>query len=831
MRKLPLALACAAILGTTNAYAMGMGELQVRSYLNQPLQAEIPITDVRPADIEALSAHLADEAAFERAGLSRAALAGRIQLRVEGGKRPRIILSSERPLRDPALGVVVRLSGPDGTLVRDYAILLDPPGYQPVAPQHPQSRPTVRAEISAPVAATATSKTGLYGLPLESASRKTVPQQVIKDGIYPVAPGETLYHIAQGARPEGVSVQQAMDAIRRVNPQAFTRHGVLMADAKLRIPEAGELRRLAAEVAATPAQPPEISVQADAQPVGEVPAPSAAKAEPPAQDAAVLSEQAEPEAAPQEPRLAIVQPAPEAAPGRAEPAPVVGEVVSNAPSAGEGGASNAGSDLPLRVVEQIEAMRAENESLGQRMTTLDSQMQKMEEPLSLKDLQIKQLEKLLADAGVNPDAPGGSNKPVEQEEASLLGSLVNPVLLALGGMAALALAFFLGRARRRREGDAALEDARTHELVVPAASAAVAAAMAAPVAASEPAAVTEAMPSAVESLSAPAVDPQREALEEADVMLAYGLHDRALKVLDEAIARMPELPELQARKLRVLHEMGARDAFLHAAETYQNAFPLDDTWWPAIRALGESSYADAPLFGGHAKEPVVEMPVVEPPAAQDVIDEGAMIEPLADLPQVQASPVSIDTPVVQPAEEELMLPMHDLQLPGGTAPWGVVESEPEPLELPPLELDLPDASSIVDQAMADAPAMSATTVETPVAGEVAEARVEEVEPSVRPEPGPGISEDDLMILGIDLSSLQHDEPSSPTPAEAVEGALSVHDQAPASFDEQAAKLDIAQAFIDMSDDDNARILLDEVMREGNDFMRSRAREMLERMGA
>ncbi|MEW6765548.1 MAG: FimV/HubP family polar landmark protein [Pseudomonadota bacterium] len=847
MRKLPLALACAVILGTTNAHAMGMGELQVRSYLNQPLHAEIPISDVRSGDVDSLSVRLADDAAFERAGLSRAALAGRIQLRVEGGKRPRIILSSERPLRDPALGVVIQLSGPDGALVRDYAILLDPPGYQPVAPV---SRAPVVPAVPAEAAAVTAPKTGLYGLPTDASARKAPTSRVIKDGVYVVAAGDTLYSLAKSVRPDGVSVQQAMDAIQHANPQAFTSSGMLMADATVRIPDAAAMRRLAAEAPVKSVD----QVDSEAAAVTEVPADVVKEATP---VAAPATQQAEVVPAVQEARLAIVQPAPQAATAAGvEPAPVVGEVVAETPATGERVAP--GADMPVQMVEQIEAMRVENESLAQRISTLDSQMQKMEELLRLKDLQIKHLEQSLQDAGLTPGQPPAA-KPVEKEEPSLLPT----ALLAVGGLGAVVLAFFLGGMRRRREETAALEDARVLE---PAAVAPVAAATGAAVAVeqAEPAQAEEVMPSVAEAPPAPAMaNPHHDALEEADVMLAYGLHDRALKVLDDAISRLPADPELQARKLRVLHEMGDREGFLAAAEAFKASFPNDEAWWPSIRSLGESQYADAPLFGGQAAEPPLELPIVESPAAPEVIDMGSMVEPLESLPlpeEIQPEPVPSVAAASSSVDEELLLPIHNLQFPGGPAPLVAAEMEPEPLELPPLELDLSAASTVVEQAMAEADASAvlpeepgkAPETESVQAVEPLSADTADLEPVAKAEvatpevsPRMGISEDDLMMLGIDLSTLNHEEEGvaevvqEEVPAVALdlpqgevgEEGGSARDKVLASFDEQAAKLDIAQAFIDMSDDDNARALLDEVMREGNDFLRTRAKEMLERMGA
>jgi pilus assembly protein FimV len=48
-------------------------------------------------------------------------------------------------------------------------------------------------------------------------------------------------------------------------------------------------------------------------------------------------------------------------------------------------------------------------------------------------------------------------------------------------------------------------------------------------------------------------------------------------------------------------------------------------------------------------------------------------------------------------------------------------------------------------------------------------------------------------------------------------------------DEVATKLDLAQAYIDMGDNDGARDILKEVVTEGDDGQKSEAREMLSRL--
>ena len=52
----------------TNSLALGLGEITVNSFLNQPLQAEIEVISARPGEIDDLLVSLASREAFTRAG-------------------------------------------------------------------------------------------------------------------------------------------------------------------------------------------------------------------------------------------------------------------------------------------------------------------------------------------------------------------------------------------------------------------------------------------------------------------------------------------------------------------------------------------------------------------------------------------------------------------------------------------------------------------------------------------------------------------------------------------------------------------------------------------
>ena len=64
IRYLKLSLAMGLALGSSQAMALGLGQLQVKSGLNQPLVAEIPIFSAMPNELDSLDIRLASPEAL-----------------------------------------------------------------------------------------------------------------------------------------------------------------------------------------------------------------------------------------------------------------------------------------------------------------------------------------------------------------------------------------------------------------------------------------------------------------------------------------------------------------------------------------------------------------------------------------------------------------------------------------------------------------------------------------------------------------------------------------------------------------------------------------------
>ena len=116
------------LLLPTVAAALGLGELQVSSGLNQRLEGRIPLVAVSAEDIDSIRASLADAEALERAGIERSRFLLGLRFEVKrgaGGDHVRVY--SSESLREPVLRFIVEVAWPGGRALREYSLLLTPP--------------------------------------------------------------------------------------------------------------------------------------------------------------------------------------------------------------------------------------------------------------------------------------------------------------------------------------------------------------------------------------------------------------------------------------------------------------------------------------------------------------------------------------------------------------------------------------------------------------------------------------------------------------------------------------------------------------------------------
>jgi len=594
VRNLVLAIAAATALTSEMAYALGLGEVKLKSALNQPLVAEIELLDAKSLTPGEVVPVLASAEDFNRAGVDRQYFLTDLTftpvLRPDGKSIIRV--SSTKPVREPYLNFLIEVLWPSGRLLREYTLLLDPPLYSPeiaasAAPQLPVATPISR-QAAAPRAA---------NRPASAPAATTATGQGEQ---YKVTPNDTLWEIAERAR-QGGTVHQAMLAIQDLNPDAFIGGNInrMKNGQVLRLPTAEQVasRSQAEAIQQVAQQNASWRQAAGAAPAGTRQLDATQRG----------SAGASPARSEQGDSLRLV--APEAGSAKA------------GSEAGNGNDAAALRDKLAVTEENLDSSRRENLDLKDRLNDLQGQLDKLQRLMQMKDDQLAKLQAQLAtdgapagessapagetsaeanaepaaaapeaaaeaapdeadtdpaEAQVAPEAapvaePARAAKPEqtpaapavapvqpEAESPSYLDDLMaNPVLLGvLGGSALLLLLVGLMALSRRN----AMKEAELQESLLAENSSDTffvaahdrddehaAAALAEDEREMEP----------TDSLAAAGSDP----LAEADIYIAYGRFNQAADLLHNALNDEPQRSDLRLKLMEVYAELGDREGF------------------------------------------------------------------------------------------------------------------------------------------------------------------------------------------------------------------------------------------------------------------------------
>lgn len=376
VRKLAVALALAGGLGSGMAQALGLGEIELQSWLNEPLDAEISLRQSAGVDPGDVFVNVAPEAAYQRVGLERNQFLSKLKFEVVTGSDGNLAInvSSREPVREPYLNFLLELTWPNGRLMREYAVLVDPPVYA--------EESGVREQVSAPVSSAAsaparqTTTRSAESVRREAAVQRAPARGYQPDSFGPTGPSDTLWTIAQRMRPDSsVSMQQMMLAIQDLNPDAFIDGNInkLKRGQVLRAPTLDQIQSLTkAEANRVVARQNE-----EFQSPRPVDATRTAQAESaPAQAAGTAGADGTDEL-----KLLVAE---------EETSPRTDDEGGSAGGDGEqAGGADAGNAVAM---EELDATRRENEELSSRLQDMQEQVQTLQRLLELKNSQLAELQ-------------------------------------------------------------------------------------------------------------------------------------------------------------------------------------------------------------------------------------------------------------------------------------------------------------------------------------------------------------------------------------------------------------------------------------------------------
>lgn len=264
LRKLVLACGFASFALSNYASALGLGEVKLKSTLNQPLSAEVQLLDTKGLSPEQIIVALASSSDFERNGLDFVHFYTefRFEVALDNPGGPVVRITSRNPVREPYLNFLIEAKWTSGRLLREYTLLMDLPTFDDKAPQAVQAAPSSQSK---PTAAKATNNSADAAVAAEvqaavdAANREAKPDIIAEQdqpakkskvaaGTYgPVGGKDTLWDIALAVRPDSsTNVHQTMLALQRLNPEAFI-HGninLLKKGQVLRVPDSNEISSL-----------------------------------------------------------------------------------------------------------------------------------------------------------------------------------------------------------------------------------------------------------------------------------------------------------------------------------------------------------------------------------------------------------------------------------------------------------------------------------------------------------------------------------------------------------------------------------------------------------
>lgn len=871
------------------SHAAGLGRITVLSVLGQPLKAELEVTANRD-ETPSLVAKVAAPEAFRQAGIeySQALSTLRFSRDVkERGGRRYLEVTSDRPLNEPFIDMLVELSWASGRLVREYTFLLDPPDLAPKAPPVPMAAPVVRTE---PAMAKPAEKPAVMTIPAESRpapeSRPSAATPLRGKQAGPttgnsraVVYGDTLGRIAAQAKPEGVSLDQMLVALFRSNKDAFVGDNMnrLMAGKILSIPDA----ETASQVSASEARQEIVAQAADFNAYRKRLAAAAAATEPTGD-----------------------QGAKQAASGKI--APKIEDKVLQA----------TGKDK--LEVSRTETRDAKGKPLQGRIATLEEDLVSRDRALKEASSRIAELEKNLGDlkmlaemksqegaklqqqaqaaspvpaeakkpdvpapvpaaAPVEAAKPADTAKPADEAKPTEAAVAVKPAEVAkpqpkkkvapppppppepdfieenaplvFGGGAVLALLFgWLGFSTYRKKRAAAAEANSTIAETDLSAHSVFSTTSIAP-----PPSEQEASQFSSTGVGMAAHQEPVDPVVEADTFLAFGREAQAEEILLDALKTEPQRQAIHMKLLTIYSARKSTSQFESVATELYSLTGGNGTDWEKASAMGAALDPENPLYGSAGSSGQEEAPAEAdmtsttilraatvapdqpPPVADEVApapDPGAGLDFDLDIgtaaadSEAETSGVAASEPEVAGLDFDLDLGTPEAEPSADAAPQAAAASADVVLDI---DFDMPVTESAppTSDASADMPATPAATVAD--SGSVDFEFDLGTADSSASEALPGMSIDipaaEPGPAPLDLGDISLELDAGPT-AEAAEPAAGDAADNP----EVVTKLELAAAYAEMGDKDGARELLQEALAEGSPAQQTVARAKLDSLG-
>lgn len=746
LRKTLVSIAVSGALFVSSSYALELGELTSQSSMDEPYRGKIELVDVGNLTVDDILVRLGSESEFRQAGFSPTRTLSRLRFEVaREDSRLVVNVSSDRALEVDELRFVLAARWPSGQIVREYQAPLN----QPVLIEKAQED-VVQASLLEPIS-NEDSSNSVFRQAAINANRLPTDKQV------GVNRGNTLWSIADQNNPANqLTIYQTMMAIQALNKDAFHSDNInlLKEGAVLRLPtqeqvalfnqsaSKGEFQRqhdawmaLKSANRGKSVEQAQLNTQAKTKPEAQTPQNDGDKL------TLASGQSALPESA--------------ASSNAGENQNAVVEALQSELTASQ---------------ELLDKEQREKQELSGQLNDLNTQLETLQQLISLKDRQMAELQQQFASAQrVLQEQKNMVDQLLEadqlrrEKELAEANSLMNkvfgnPIIVSMGAVVLLLLGFLIGLVMRRsgkKHEKKETSDKDQFDL----SSAAVVPAVAAVAANSAPTVANitpeEAVKEVVEEKELQEEDPfafDFDNPDEEDDLNRFGDFDDEPK--SQSFTDTESEDELTSSFEDSTEEVKETD---DVEDLFDSFDELDD-----LSAFDEES-------------PVIPEEQIDEFTALD-IDEDDQIPTMEPEPAMSAEEVEL-TADSDPTEEESFVSSL---------------------------LDDSDQDDVDESAIFDA--SPSETLANSIEETLAEAQ--------------GL-EESIEIPEFGEAEAAEDEENSDEEEE--------FDFFDASGDEVATKLDLARAYMDMGDEEGAKVILDDVIESGNEQQINEAQNMIERM--
>jgi len=778
MKKTSNTVAAFCLLNSVNVFALGLGEIQTNSALNQVLNAKIPLLSSKNEDPSNIKVNIASQEVFDKAGIDRPIYLDKLKFTPTLGKKGNIFLEvlSTSTIKEPFVNFILEVEWPQGRTLKEFTILLDPP----VIMSDVRTTP-IKLATTPDIKKIVTKKTNIPKVtaPTPSSDQPTA--------YGPISQFDTLWSITKKLNaPNGSSIShnQMMIALFESNPEAFYMNNInaLKKGAILKVPSAKEIAQRS-KSQANQEYRKQIALWSTSTKT------STSLVEKKTHEATTPSNSPAPKKI--EGKLSLLTPEQK----NDAQLPTSGENSSSA-------VSSATKDANI-AMEMVVTLEEENKEVKSELSDIKAQLANTQRLLALKNQQLKQLQAAAIASKETGNVAEEKQKIVspKEEKADVQNKVESSTDWTLygGGLVAALLALFLFL-RRKKEAPSTLNDFSVIDETKTTSE--------------EPSddAPKNSSKSIREETLLTELDSNAQTtgvtdpIDECDVYIAYGRYQQAEDVISKAVKSDPENLQYKIKLLDVFFASRNAEEFEELAGSLTELKESDIDAWNSIADMGEELCPESSLFLA--------------PLLKEA-DLGAW-----------SNPSSADE---EPAPDSSFLPELSQEEPNSFSP----EATQEDIALEETKLDTENTinfSSSAEETSQEEVALEETELDTgntinfdsPITGpstisETTEAVIEVSQETTDPASGDDF-EFDFSLINNEPTA----EPNSIDEEPQLKSEVEAFNE-DSSKDHNKTKLSLAEAYIEMKDMESAREALDEILESGSEAEKEQAQDMLNKL--